>query len=442
MLYINIIILLLLFGFIPIFEIFRKKDRIIDTLSFFNFYFFIFYVIVPLILLFYKIKGVYFKNVEFSENPFLGILILVFYMILVLTYVKLKLDKKIFSIKSNNFLLKKENIAGNLIIVLLLIIMTFLIFIYCNGYGGIREALEKSSFIRMGLIKPHKFSFLKRFFSVNIIISGVCYLKIKIENKGYIKFFYSLVLAICSLFLLGGRANFIYLFMMFFVIDINTVKNKRIYIKYFILGIILFYFVEYGKRIINSIQILLQGNYIEYINAVIDYKEKINKGQGYNTFIDQFSHPVLSLFPALFFSNNNSFLIDSMSALISLIPGITELTPSISVTNTFYFLGVKESIVPPGIIGFSIYYFGIFGIVIVPLVYGIVFKYINKVFKEIILKNKYIYPFYILLSLQIGIVVYTGDIRVDLHRMSYLLFYFLILLLFSQFKKIKRKKHI
>lgn len=425
--YTNVTLYLLLFLIIILFEFTRKKKVILDTLSFFNVYYLIFYSVAPLGLIILNEVNIPFENIEYIYNIYTPFFSLAFYMFFLLG-TKLKV-KKIKKINKGN----KKNYG----IIFVQLCMVVMILLYASGYGGILEAISKASYIRSGYTDRTLFGFLKRFFTIQYILVGMFYILQK-KRKKYILFFYlSLILSIITALLLGGRINFLYFSVILLLCYFRLNKEKVVEIipllkKIFMTSSFLFilsFLVLYGKRAINSIKYLIKGDLETYKLMLIGSKN--SDTGGIINFLSNFSHTSVSIKAAIFTDIHPNYVIDLFSAIINLLPGFSTSNLSIAYLNTYNILGVMESTVPPGMIGFVIYYFSIFAIPFLGMLYGIIWKNLNELFLQLIEEDLIFYPIMIYYSWNLGNGIYTSDIRVDVSK-SFPVILFIVFFLWTR----------
>lgn len=405
----SIFLLLLLLTIIVFIEIKRNKTDIVDSFSFFNAYFIIFYILSAITGILFNSYGIYYRGAEqFNMEFAVPIIIIIFYFSFALGYT---LKPIIFSTKLEITRSKEQKI-----LYLMFFISIVLLLLYSSGYGGILEAVKKAAAIRSGYVDAHRFSFLKRFFRITTVFSAAVFMRVKKGSKEYLFCLVYLTIAILSLLTLSGRAGLIKYGIVLFIIEYKFSKNKQRlghYVKLVFVGLFAVFFVQYGDMIFSYIGLLLEGDSHNFF-SLMENKEK--KGVVAMTeFFKSFSHCFLSIEIALRKESYRFFLVDLFSAIRSVFPGLEESAKSITHYNTYTILNREEKTIPPGLIASFIYYYSKYFIFIIGIAYGYFWKVLTVNLKKISEKSDILYPFYIGVCWEVAYTIYAGDYRLVLH---------------------------
>lgn len=334
--------------------------------------------------------------------------------------------------KKTKFELRYILIASNISFVLMLLFMM----VYVFQYGGLGNALNSAAAIRSGygeLETTGRLTFTKYLMPIGVFpFLTYAYLIFVEKNRVFfIPFIVITPLIFLAFILMSGRTRILTYIIVLILMLLMSTKNSFSFTKFFaftplvFLGVI---FIMYGKKIFSSIESINNG---ESIINVISSSE--DQASFFESFVGYFGHRVYSVEIALNdFTNNNGNLLffkDSFYLPLYFIPerltGIVK-PDSISFYNTQQLTGIYESMAPPGILAYGLYSLWIPGMFIMSFLYGSGFGYLDRLMNDNNNDNKIII---ILLPLLLAWALYgsTGDTRIVINGVIYILLYVLIL---------------
>lgn len=384
--YAIIISLLIIIG-VPVFELIRKKERIIDYLSLINVIFFLAYGIVPIYIYLFPNEVIQWRtllhNNTMDTKFFIGILIaLLFYIITAISYYVS--GRVSFVYKTRGYseeIFGKVSTSSNLFkpAILLFIIGGASLLVYMNVVGGFSEYLRVGRILRNdGSYIQHSLMFLKNITPLICVSSFMFYSFIKSsrESTKFINMIFFLVSFIASLLVIfhsSGRMT-VFIYLVTFPLA-NMLFQNRIKIRRLLLGSILFLIlVIYGNSLLD-----VEAETIEMNRADAGIVNNIVREVGF-PFVNIAT--MYDLFPSIF-SFRGGFT-DVTDALIGLVPSrIISLdtfnSESVSVFNTKFY-SAPGGVMPVDIISFGYMSFGLAGVVIVAFLFGFLAKWTENLF--------------------------------------------------------------
>jgi oligosaccharide repeat unit polymerase len=413
-----------------IYEIKRKKTSVIDGITFFNIWFLIVYLFIPLITL----KEPFFLNPYFIDLAYESemlhfyayILIMLFYITVILVF---NLSKKIKY--GFNFLPKREMNYNRLSILLFIIsLIGFLIFII--GYGGFSNVLANVNTIRSGVYERNTIAAIGRMFTnYSVVILLISFLIIKrkgpSESKLTAKFWFLISLVTTFIFtaLSGGRGGFLFPILQLYFIKVLD-DRKWEFKKILLFVPFLFFFLIYGKFIFAHIDkgVIFVYEYIINDMESIEYTVK--------SFLANFTHPYYSLVVAINkvgVSENPIFFLNPLNTIKFFMNLFGfPYVGTISHINTLYILGIYDSNIPPGIVGLAYYNFLFPGIIITAGIFGFILGAVEKIFYHLKDKIFGIVCYSILIDF-LAQFTFNGDLRVFIMQRGALLILIVIILI-------------
>ncbi len=311
-------------------------------------------------------------------------------------------------------------------------ILSFLaIVLYVKQLGGLERAILYANLVRSGygeeVFISSTYVFVKRFISFSLFS---IFIYIIIENKkNFMNIIFLLliplvILLISKLLLFSSKQGIIgLLLLIIFYLSIKHRKSYMILLITFIMSLLLL------LPLVDEL-LLMKSDY--YIEKEVTFN--------FITFTGYFSFPQVSLAFALQenydFIGITDFILGlkgnfiPMSMLLEYTSGSNEL-------NTKFFYGFEKAIVPPGIIAFSYYSFGIFGIITIGFLTGLVVRKIDLIFSKYVAVNS---EFIILYAYIIGFTytyVRTGLPRFSIYHPMTVSFILMILVSYKIYQGVK-----
>ncbi|SFV66901.1 hypothetical protein MNB_SV-12-1263 [hydrothermal vent metagenome] len=255
------------------------------------------------------------------------------------------------------------------------------LFIYASQFGGMERAIAAADAVRSGhgdeFWISKRFIFVYRFIPFSIL-AIIIYFLLE-ESRGFwvkLMLWISLGVALFSRFsLFKGKQGIIELLLLY--LFYLSLKNRKSYLFHFILFFLgavfiipgLEAYLDTGKFVVSDLTNILQ--------AVFDMLVFFNFDQ-----------------TALEFALNKDYDFVYFEGIISgmrgnLIPlsWMSSMDNNTIYTNTYFFYGRREAIVPPGIIAFGYYNLGILGVMLVAFFSGVLMKKIEYFFSNLILHS-------------------------------------------------------
>ncbi len=303
-------------------------------------------------------------------------------------------------------------------------------FIYTSQFGGFEQAVYYANWVNAGYVEEavlsSKYIFVHRFIYLSLISFVIFFFIQEKKNPFYIIFLFLLPLAttlISRIFLFSGKESIIDIVLL--VLFYLSIRAKSSYILPFLLfSIILYFALPVMDTLIDSRQDLSFEN-IQFFSIL--------------QFLEYFTFPQISLEFALNKRDAFLFFDDFIYGLRgNLIPFSWLQNYGISTMelNTYYFTGEYKSIVPPGLLAFSYYSFGLFGIVVIGFITGFLIKKLDILFIAMRNINITFSIFYALMLIDIFSVVRSGVPKLTFYDTSFIVFVLLMLLGFKfYFKK-------
>lgn len=272
------------------------------------------------------------------------------------------------------------------------IIFVLSVLAYSSAHGGLLGALRDAQLQRSGYGSYSALDFFKRFFYLGIPIS--CYYAYLFKNSKTTNNLLFLVvsfgLTFLSFTLLAGRTNIIILL---FLIAFIFADGKSM-INIILILIPMYFIIQFADDFFGSLQ-----NINSLSEAVTANTTKENNKNIFN-FFEEFAYAINSLSCVLdnLEQVQLSYFKDPVFSFIDLLPSFIYTSPpyyTSAYTNTFFLTGIMDSNIPPGIIAYSYYAFGMAGIVIGPLLFGLMGNFIIRISRALNEKGLGFYKSYI-----------------------------------------------
>ncbi len=425
-------------------EIKRKKYFTYDFFIAFNFFFFISYAITPLILSVAENPNLYFANdltkgVYYYGNEATPFLIIFSYIVFLIGYysrffrnalpvpvIEPQFDEKAV-LKISPFIV---------------LILSFFLFLYVMQFGGVRETIMAAEAYRSDDYEPPKYGFVQRFFPADTILLYYSYYKLFLDKRGRFKSAF-LALFIFSfafflfLFVLYNSRGYLIINLGGMYIITSMVKKKYYLTQVFLLALFGIFIIKVGDPLFYAIPDLVNNGWESFVTTFTDIIKEDQKG-GFEEFVSNFTHPVISLDLSLQLSGSEvpfRYFFDFVIAVLSLLPdklvGFKDPL-SVSNINTILNIGELKGTVLVGILGFFSYSLGVIGVILGMFFYGVFGGYLSRFFYENAKKNETIIVFGYFFIFYYGYFVFRGDPKITLGEFFIVLFVIGVILFFSK----------
>lgn len=380
----SLVVSILLLLFIPVFELVRKKESVIDFLTPINIMFWFLFSIVPMYLYFFNeyISWNVLKRTDMGHTVFfLGELIaLLFYCIVIICYYfanKFQLIQKLKFNSEKMYGKVQDNHFFKVALILYIIGGTSLL-LYVRALGGYNEFMRLGELIRNdGSASSTPLAFLKHFTSLLYLSTFLFYSFIK-KTKGTKKF---LTLCLFLTSAIGGTIVAIQnsgrLTLLIFIITLPIaymVKKNKIQLKTVLIGGLLFSVITiFGNELLSK-------------NDQVVFERPQTAFETTTKVIEEFSFPynnianIMTVYPYVYefrggFSDvANAFLEYIPSSLINL--GFDKQTASQMNTTLYNTYGQ----IPVDIVTFGYMSFGVAGVMIVAVIFGMLLRFLESLF--------------------------------------------------------------
>ncbi len=425
-----ILILLIIFS-----ELMRQKVEFnVDALLIINLSF----------IITYGLPGLSLSDSTLTTTGFSKGDLLLVSLLCLISYVFVRLGYKL-SYSKSKFIIKK---IANKLVIYKTSLICFLIgfgafYLYTNNYGGVHNSLIFSGAIRSGfgedlMVGSGSTLFFKNLIPLMSFLPLTLFLCFLNDRKKlyFVGFLFTFAIATFGLFVMAGRGRIaIYTLSLATCAYIFIRSNRNISMKFLLYFLILFFFfdifVHYGKSFFN---LFLLDKTLE---ELIDEKPYIPL----ITFSSYYEHRIFSAIIATKQEYKSwTLFYDSLAFPLYLIPSRvfgTTAPDSISFLNTYLFTGIWDSNIPPGLVGYGLYSFGIVGVIFSSLILGFSSGFIDKKFRTCRFNDNFETVVYIPLIFIWPIYFIQGDPRVLLVNVTPLLIFLLILYLYKANLKLK-----
>ncbi|MEA2111202.1 MAG: O-antigen polymerase [Campylobacterota bacterium] len=303
-------------------------------------------------------------------------------------------------------------------------------FIYASQFGGFEQAIYYANWVNAGYVDDAALSsqyiFVNRFIYLSLISFTIFFFIKQKSNLFYIIFLLIIPLIttlVSRVFLFSGKESIIDIALL--IIFYLSIRAKSSYLLPLTLFAVLLYFaLPVMDTLIDSRQDLSFAN-IQFFSVL--------------KFLEYFTFPQISLEFAL--NREYTFLLfdDFIYGLRgNIVPfsWLQEFSISTMELNTYYFNGEYKSIVPPGLLAFSYYSFGIIGTIGVGLTFGFIIKKLDTLFISMRKKDIAFSIFYAFIMIDMFSAVRSGVPKLTLYSTSFIVFVLMMVLSFEfYFKK-------
>lgn len=303
-------------------------------------------------------------------------------LLTIIAYVMFDIGTKI---KQKKFKVReiKRSDRTNIVTSVFIIISCIALFKWAAGFGGIKSLIKNANSIRAGFVVSSGNAFFKHFVPLALLSSLICFYSLIIDNnkkmtsKCYLGliFIISLVISIIYILANDGRMLVGIYILLFLIIFIKNQYEKEGKILKMLLKMLL----------IGSVSIILILNADNLFRKIKGAEIKSNNNSSILAIItNEFSFIVTGTQTAAISRNENmsNYMIknDIINGLFAWLP--TKIKP-ITYTdvwdyNTLLINPGVHGQLPTSIVAQSVYDLGIFGIILVPLMYGYLVKKIQE----------------------------------------------------------------
>ena len=275
--------------------------------------------------------------------------------------------------------------SQTLLVASLLLCLSFVsMVIYALQYGGLERAIRFATLIRSGAwTESGPYVFMKHFMGfscVSLFLVFTTTLKEGWRHRSALKAalgLFSCLGVILTNLLIAGRGFIIELFLVLYLTLV--LYKRRLYIPFLLLiGAFAFIFILVGEPFFHS---LYRG---ELLEPIISLFHNFDFAAAYQRLWQEFMHPYISLEAAIATAGEFTprFFLDWIYALLCLVP--ERLIPfqppeTIAYLNTELVIGVRESVVPPGLLAFLWYSALLPGVIFGGVVFGAIGRWLDTV---------------------------------------------------------------
>jgi hypothetical protein len=312
------------------------------------------------------------------------------------------------------------------VIGLFLSLLSFVsMFIYASQFGGFEQAIYYANWVNAGYIEEAAVSteyvFVNRFIYFSLISFSIFFFIQEKDNIFYLIFLFVIPLAttlFSRIFLFSGKESIIDIALLLLLY--YSIKNRSAYLWQLLLFTIILYFA------------------IPVMDMLIDARQDLSfvnmKFFSILQFLEYFTFPQISLEFAL--NKNDALLlfddfIYGLRGYIVPFSWLKEYAVSSMELNTYHFTGEYSSIVPPGILAFSYYSFGLFGIVFIGFGSGFIIKKLDTLFLELRDYNSAFSILHAFFMTSIFSVVRSGVPKLTFYDTTFIVLILLMLLSFK-----------
>ena len=413
---------------------FLLSRRRVDFFFFFNIYFLVLYVLAPLHIL---VGGSDFlpasylhAYTRYGAGSFTSALVIIVgYFSVVFGYY----SRLVKATASNIRFELTWNPSHTLLVAGLFLSASFAsIAIYALQYGGLERAIKLAILTRGGeWTEAGPYVFVKHFMGfscVSLFLIFTATLAERWKRRLVLKAALGLLSScgvILTALLTAGR-GFIIMLLLVLYLTLAIYKQRSFFPFLLLIGCFAFIFILVGKPFFHS---LYRG---EPLVPVISLFRDFDYATSYQRLWREFVHPYISLEAALATTGRVTprLFLDWIYALFRLIP--ERLIPirapeTIAYLNTEMVIGIRESVVPPGLLGFFWYSALLPGIILGGIVFGAVGRWLDTVLGKN-RQNPLGLGLYVLAAFIYGNFTMYGEPRVFLFaNLSWLVLFFCVL---------------
>ncbi|RUM63937.1 MAG: hypothetical protein DSZ05_08105 [Sulfurospirillum sp.] len=440
----------LLLGLLIIYvELTRKRTFLIDHIMIFHFFYFLVYVLTPIMLYFYGTdilnKDLQLGKFYFGKNPFTSIVVFLAYLFFLLGFSMRSAGERI-SHFSISLKISEKKLIHLIFFAYFILFLALIIFV--QGEGGLIKTIQNSELYRSGVIFA-KYGFLKRFFPLNTILLFYTYYKIFLEKESrYLqtyKLFFTLSLILFTLFVALNNSRGFILAHILGLYVITAIYYHNYFLKYMLtIGLLGILIIKYGDPLFYAIPAWVDHDFDLFLKEFNTRIENRNL-EDHNIFAN-FAHPIISLETSLALVGEQlgfRYFVDFLQAIVALLPnkmfGIED-PQFVMVLNTEMNYGEKISIVLPGILALFAYSLHAVGVFIGMFFYGLLGRILLELFKTLYRQYNASIVFIYMISFTYGYFVFRGSPRNALFDSFILFVTIAVLLMLSRITSEKSKE--
>jgi len=312
------------------------------------------------------------------------------------------------------------------------------VLIYASAHGGFSGMLRDAQIFRSGYGEYSKYDFFKRFFYIGQISWMFCLHRLVKNKISIINILYSTLIFLFNMLALlsmAGRTNIILFLVISFLIICDGIISK----KFIITSIVIFLIVVlFGDPLFVALKNIDDG---VSITAIASDNNSSTIMNNFKNILFEFQHPYSSINAVIenYHDIHLRYGIDFIYAILNIVPEkifFLGRFETVAYPNTQLLTGIYTSTIPPGILAFSIYSFGILGVVIMPFFFGKIISMIERLFLSKETNNFLLVSLYYITGFKLSGFILGGEPRVFLY--SYFAIGLVVLVYYLLNKKIKK----
>lgn len=347
------------------------------------------------------------KIAQSSSSYLIFILISTFYLLFRIGYYsnKYKVPKLKTDFKLENNAWKIEIFTACLFISSVLI--------YASAHGGFTGMLRDAQIFRSGYGEYSKYDFFKRFFYIGQISWMFCLYRLIRQKISIVNILYSVMIFffnVLALLSMAGRTNIILFLVISFLIIFDGIISKKFII---VSGFIFLIVVIYGDPLFVALKNIDDGLSI----AAIANNKSSSIMDSFKSLLFEFQHPYSSINAVI--ENYDDIHVrygaDFIYAILNIVPEkifFLGRFETVAYPNTQLLTGIYDSTIPPGILAFSVYSFGIPGVVLMSFFSGKMLSIIERLFLSRKTKNFLLVSLYYITGFKLSGFILGGEPRV------------------------------
>jgi len=238
-----------------------------------------------------------------------------------------------------------------------------------------------------------------------------------------------------ALLSMAGRTNIILFLIISFLIICDGIISK----KFIIVSITIFFIVViFGDSLFVALKNIDDG---VSITTIANDNSSSSIMDNFKSILFEFQHPYSSTNAVIenYHDINLRYGIDFIYAVLNIVPEkifFLGRFETVAYPNTQLLTGVYTSTIPPGILAFSIYSFGILGVIIMPFFFGKILSIIERNFLSKKSNNFLLVSLYYITGFKLSGFILGGEPRVFLY--SYFAIGLIVLVYYLLTKKSKK----
>lgn len=377
-----VILYFILLFFVVLFELLRRRDFSVDFLSVFNFFFSLYYILVPvLFLLNSDSKWKYLSIYGEAANS------LYLYLCIAISLVLVNFSYVLFNSKSKWFVRIRMTEKGYVRFVACgLFFGCFIIYLQSIGYGGLFEFLVSGYLNRAGIIDGGIFGYLTPFVKLIVPFFFIfCSLYFEYPSVKRLA-----ILLISSIFFVGwsmstgGRGALILTMLPIFFIYVNSkgvsTKSVAVGLALVVVGLSI---IVFGRSFFYALALSNAGSG-DFLSLFIENQSKYSES-GINPFVAIFRHFDHSLVSAFLIVDDVGkyggyrYIFDYPRVVLDALPGVSISRGDLDIINESIptqlnkeLIGLSGGYVPVGWVGLMLLNGGVFFLAVSASISGII----------------------------------------------------------------------